>query len=408
MESTSVVQRNRWSNRLKAVAIGLILALTALTVRHWYGTFMYGYPPCDDCRSDFPCFYAAAKLIWQSPSALYDDASQLAIQKTIDPRIGDSILPFTYPPFTAVVYMPLGWLSFPAAFLVITLINVILLAFSLRLLITRLQLTRQQSTWLILSGLCNFGVHSVLLQGQTSLIVLTLLTIFTVTTQNHRPIGAGLSAGMLFVKPQLQLIPFIILLSRRWWHALVIASITATVLAVCSVVLVGWPAILEYMNLWNTYITKERGYGSYPESMQNLRAVAQYLVSYSWAARLWIALIVPVVAAIFLLNAKLDADPNIVAMQWIGNFIAGVLIVPHFNAHDLAVLIIPVAFVLKRFGEPVPSWLNLLVILVGIYPLVVLTFGNHLPPLVPVVLLVILFWCVRSVCRAVAYADDQP
>jgi hypothetical protein len=408
MESTSVVQRNRWSNRLKAVAIGLILALTALTVRHWYGTFMYGYPPCDDCRSDFPCFYAAAKLIWQSPSALYDDASQLAIQKTIDPRIGDSILPFTYPPFTAVVYMPLGWLSFPAAFLVITLINVILLAFSLRLLITRLQLTRQQSTWLILSGLCNFGVHSVLLQGQTSLIVLTLLTIFTVTTQNHRPIGAGLSAGMLFVKPQLQLIPFIILLSRRWWHALVIASITATVLAVCSVVLVGWPAILEYMNLLNTYITKERGYGSYPESMQNLRAVAQYLVSYSWAARLWIALIVPVVAAIFLLNAKLDADPNIVAMQWIGNFIAGVLIVPHFNAHDLAVLIIPVAFVLKRFGEPVPSWLNLLVILVGIYPLVVLTFGNHLPPLVPVVLLVILFWCVRSVCRAVAYADDQP
>jgi hypothetical protein len=408
MESTSVVQRNRWSNRLKAVAIGLILALTALTVRHWYGTFMYGYPPCDDCRSDFPCFYAAAKLIWQSPSALYDDASQLAIQKTIDPRIGDSILPFTYPPFTAVVYMPLGWLSFPAAFLVITLINVILLAFSLRLLITRLQLTRQQSTWLILSGLCNFGVHSVLLQGQTSLIVLTLLTIFTVTTQNHRPIGAGLSAGMLFVKPQLQLIPFIILLSRRWWHALVIASITATVLAVCSVVLVGWPAILEYMNLLNTYITKERGYGSYPESMQNLRAVAQYLVSYSWAARLWIALIVPVVAAIFLLNAKLDADPNIVAMQWIGNFIAGVLIAPHFNAHDLAVLIIPVAFVLKRFGEPVPSWLNLLVILVGIYPLVVLTFGNHLPPLVPVVLLVILFWCVRSVCRAVAYADDQP
>ncbi len=179
MESASMERVQRWNNRLMAVAIGLVLAMTALTVRHWYSTFQYGYPPCDDCRSDFPCFYAAAKLIWQSPSALYDDASQLAIQKIIDPRIGDSILPFTYPPFTAVVYMPLGWLPFPAAFLGITVINLMLLGFSLRLLIARLQLTRQQSTWLILSGLCNFGVHSVLLQGQTSLIVLTLLASFS-------------------------------------------------------------------------------------------------------------------------------------------------------------------------------------------------------------------------------------
>ena len=402
MEAASMEQGQRWNNRLMAVAIGLVLALTALTVRHWYGTFQYGYPPCDDCRSDFPCFYAAAKLIWQSPSALYDDASQLAIQKKIDPRIGDSILPFTYPPFTAVVYMPLGWLPFPAAFLGFTVINLMLLGFSLRLLIARFELTRQQSTWLILSGLCNFGVHSVLLQGQTSLIVLMLLTIFTVTMQNHRPMGAGLSAGLLFVKPHLQLIPFIILLSRRWWRALVIASITATALAVFSVVLVGWPAIFEYINLLNTYMTKQRGYGSYPESMQNLRALAQYLVTYSWAGRLWIALTVPAVAALFLLNAKTGTDPKVAYVQWIGNFIAGVLIAPHFNAHDLAVLIIPTAFALKHFGQPVPSWLILLVIPLGIYPLVALAAGNHLPPLVPAVLSVILFCCVGFVRRAFA------
>jgi hypothetical protein len=276
------------------------------------------------------------------------------------------------------------------------------------LLIARLQLTRQQSIWLIVCGLCNFGVHSVLLQGQTSLMVLALLAVFTGTVQNQQPMGAGLSAGLLFVKPQLQLIPFIILLSRRWWRALVIASITATLLAVCSVILVGWPAILDYFNLLTTYMIKERGYGSYPESMQNLRALAQYLVTYSWAARLWIALVVPVVAALFLLNSKLGTDPNVAQVQWIGNFIAGVLIAPHFNTHDLAVLIIPTAFALKRFGDPVPSWLILLVILIGIYPLVALTFGNRLPPLVPVVLSVILFWCVKAVRQAAAYADDQP
>jgi len=104
----------------------------------------------------------------------------------------------------------------------------------------------------------------------------------------------------------------------------------------------------------------------------------------------------------------MDSAKSVAHVPWIGNFIAGVLIAPHFNAHDLAVLIIPAAFAVKRFGDPVPCWLSSLVILVGIYPLVALTFGNQLPALVPVVLSVILFWCVKAVRQAAAYADDQP
>jgi hypothetical protein len=397
---------NHWNSRLKAVAIGLILALTALTVRHWYGTFNYGHPPCDDCRSDFPCFYAGAKLIWHSPSALYDEASQLAIQRTIDRRIGDSILPFTHPPFTAIVYMPLGWLPFSGAYLAITIVNLLLLAISFRLLGTTLKLTEQQSTWLILSGLCNFGVHSAVLQGQTSLIVLALLALFTAAIEKGSHIGAGVSAGLIFVKPQLLVIPFLILSSRRWWLAVVIASFAVAALAFSSVVVVGWPAILDYIQLLTTYVTKEHGYGSYPESMQNLRAVAQYLVPYSWAPTLWFGLIAPVIAGLFLLNSSTGTYPRDTAVQWIGNLIAGILIAPHFNAHDLAILIVPAAFALKIFGEPVPTWLISSIMAVGVYPLIALAAGNVLPPVVPVVLLGVLFFCVRSV-RTVAHSSDQ-
>ncbi len=74
--------------------------------------------------SIFRSFTPRAKLIWEKPSALYDNASQLAIQKAIDNRIGDSILPFAYPPVTALVLMPLGWLSFRMAFVAITLVNI--------------------------------------------------------------------------------------------------------------------------------------------------------------------------------------------------------------------------------------------------------------------------------------------
>ena len=185
-----MAQSERWNNRLKAIALGIGLALTMLTVRHWYGTFMDGHPPCNDCRADFPGFYAAAKLIWEKPSALYDNAPQLAIQKAIDNRIGDSILPFAYPPVTALVLMPLGWLSFRMAFVAITLVNMALLLFTLRLLIRKLGLQKRQSTWLLLSTFCNFGVHSVLLQGQTSLVVLFCLTAFMFSAMSGKQFHA--------------------------------------------------------------------------------------------------------------------------------------------------------------------------------------------------------------------------
>jgi hypothetical protein len=42
--------------------------------------------------ADFPGFYAAAKLVWNTPTKLYAYEDQLARQKSIDNRIGDSIL----------------------------------------------------------------------------------------------------------------------------------------------------------------------------------------------------------------------------------------------------------------------------------------------------------------------------
>jgi hypothetical protein len=257
-----------------------------------------------------------------------------------------------------------------------------------------------------LTGLCNFGVHSVLLQGQTSLIVLALLAVFTAAIQQRRRIGAALAAGLLFVKPQLLAVPFLILLSRRWWLALATALLAVAALASVSIVIVGWPAILEYIKLLTTYLTKEHGYGSYPESMQNLRAVAQYLVPYSWAPKLWLVLVAAVVPGIVLLNGRTDTESNFTVPRWIGNFVAAVLVAPHFNAHDLAVLIIPAALALKLFGDPVPTWLISLLIAIGVYPVLALATGNLLPPLVPAVLLLILFSCVRAVCRAAALSAD--
>jgi hypothetical protein len=186
-----------------------------------------------------------------------------------------------------------------------------------------------------------------------------------------------------------------------------IGSFVVAVLVFFSVIVVGWPAIMDYIKLLTSYLTKEHGHGSYPESMQNLRAVAQYLVSYSWARTLWLGLISLVLAAVLLLNASSGSNAESAAIQWIGNFVSGILIAPHFNAHDLTIVIVPVAFALKIFGDPVPAWLISSIVALGVYPLIALATGNILPPIVPVVLLAVLFFCVRRV-RMVVNATDQP
>lgn len=407
MKAADLAQRDKWNNRLKAVALGVGLALTLLTLRHWYETFSFGHPLCEDCRPDFPQFYAGARLVWQSPAALYDPTKQLEIQKSIDPRITE-ILPYTYPPVTAVLLIPLGWLPFPLAYAAMTALNLLLLMFSIRLLIAKLQLTKDQSTWLILSALCNFGVHSVLLQGQISFVVLLLLAIFAVAAQGCRQIGAGLTTGLVFIKPQLQGVPLLVLLGRRMWPALAIASTTMIALMIISVMLVGWAGIEQYLSLVGTYLTIERGYGSYPEAMHNLRALAQYAIPFPWSRYFGLTLTGCVIAAAFVLNRLPHSDPRIVAMQWIGNFVAGVLITPHLYPHDLAILIVPTAFAVKLYGETVPARLILLLIALGIYPLLGLMSGHRLPPLLPVGFLVILGLCVRSVRQSAVDRSHMP
>jgi hypothetical protein len=321
---------------------------------------------------------------------------QLAIQRSIDPRIHE-ILPYTYPPVTAIALIPLGRLSFRTAYAVMTVVNLLLLGLSLKILIMQLELTRAQSLWLILSCLCSFGVHSVILQGQVSFIPLILLTLFIASVQNQRWIATGLTTALVFIKPQLQGAPFLILLGRRMWRALVLASIGVIALVIVSVYAVSWSGIEQYFSLLRTYLTVEHGYGSYPEAMHNLRALSQFLVGFTWSRYLWIALASAVIGAVILLNKPFYNDDKHIGLQWIGNFAAGILLAPHLYPQDLAIAIVPTAVALKLAGEPVPIWLISLLMFLGIYPLLGVVFANRLLPMVPITLLGIVFWCAWSV-----------
>src|SRR6185436_19641142 len=85
-----------------------------------------------------------------------------------------------------------------------------------------------------------------------------------------------------------------------------------------------------------------------------------------------------------------DRSGRISATGWISILIAGVLIAPHLHSHDLTLLIVPAAFVLKRAGDAVPPLIPFALVVLGVLPLINSVAYPHLPPLLPIALLIFL------------------
>jgi hypothetical protein len=285
------------------------------------------------------------------------------------------------------VLMPLGWLSFRAAFVGMTLVNISLLLLILRLLVKKLELGRDQTAWLSLTAFCSFGVHSVLLQGQTSLLVFFCLTAFMISARDKKEVTAGLSAGLNFIKPQLLAVPFVVLAFQRFWRGLIIAGLVVTGLALLSAVLVGTRGIGEYIGLLKFYSTTPSGFGSYPEKMHNLRALVQYWVPFHVALYVWLALVVVIGLLTVWMNTLRNQDAQASAVLWIGNFLAMMLITPHLYSHDLVLLLIPSALVLKLAGSSIPWFVSAALISLSALPILPLVLDDGVPSPLPIFLL---------------------
>ena len=382
MASSSV-----WTHRIAALSVGLGIAMCAVTLPCWWTIVRDHSPSCSVSKPDFMSLYTGAKLFWTNRSALYNLEQQRLIQESIDPSRGDWVLPFFYPPFFAAFLVPLAWLRFSAAFIVMTVINIVLLATTIELLVRRLQLNRQQTYWLVLTTLCNYGVHYGLLEGQTSFIALLLLTLFMLTLRESGFASSGIWSGFLFFKPQLAGIPLLILLSNKKWRALEWAFLTLGLFALISLVGVGADGIKDYLALsaqaaaGNDYLRIE------PEGMHNLRALTYFFFPAPWRDAVWWAGTVVLVTLIVARSRASEKPNGIFFAEWITIAAALILVSPHLHSHDLTLLIIPFALVLKQVGEAVIPLVALTLVIVGVLPLINTIAYPHLPPLIPIALL---------------------
>src|SRR5262245_39900708 len=154
-----------WTNRIGALAVGLGLAMSFVIGPCWWSIVRDHNPICSQNKPDFISLYTGAVLASTDRAALYDLERQRRVQPPIDPSRADWVLPFFYPPFFALFLAPLSALSFSTAFVVASLINVLLLMIALHVLIRSLELNRNQTLWLVIAAFCNYGVHYALLEA---------------------------------------------------------------------------------------------------------------------------------------------------------------------------------------------------------------------------------------------------
>jgi hypothetical protein len=384
-----------WTGRVKAIMVGIGLGLAFLMSMNWWNIYAYHVPKCPypNCVADFVTFYAQAQLIWDDRRSLYDLDKQLAYQNQIAPV--EKVLPFVYPPITAAILVPLTLAPFSTAFLLMTIVNLLLVGQSVRLLIRHLNLTIDQSHWLMLFTLCNFGVHAVVFYGQTSAIVVFFLTLHILAQGHDEKPSAGLWAGLLCVKPQYLAIPHFIMLLRGRWHELLVGAVVSVTFVIGLFLWIGIEASSQYFQLAQRMVTNDNDWWNQWRSMHNLRVLAIYWLPEMWSTSIWWAVSALVIASLAWTNRRSGTYTEAFAVRWIINSLGLLIILPHLFTHDLTLLIIPCALLLSIAKPQVPLGLGVGLVLIAVLPAV-----NYVLPTIMAATLTLLFVLSLVLARA--------
>lgn len=311
------------------------------------GVLFHGIPKAVAGYADFRSFYAAGYMV-RSGNAhhLYDLNLQEQTQTLITPQRG--VLPFLYPAYSALLFVPLSLLSWRNAYLVFFCSNLLLLWLAARLM--KSSLPHLSELWRplpLVLVFCFFPAGEALMQGQTSILLLVLYCAAFASLQKGHTLRAGICLGLAILKMQTALpILLLFLLWRRWRVVAGFLAGAAAALAV-SLSVTGYPAFLQYWRSLFLMATSSSGVTSQfaiaPAMMPNLFGLAT-LVSgaAAWGSRLAAVLSLLIILGIALRPCSLPTA-----------LIVGLLLSRYLGVHDLVLLLLPISLALNHFfGHP--------------------------------------------------------
>jgi hypothetical protein len=305
---------------------------------------------------DFASFYTAGKIVQRGQaSQLYDRRLQWHVQQEFAPEVRTrrGPLPYIRPPFEALLFLPLAYLKFAPAHLLWSILNVMGLFLFLFLLPRDLGDENHLYALDLLVCAAFFPLAYDLLAGQDAILLLLVMVIALRSLLAGKDFLTGMVLGLGLFKFNLLIPVFLVFLLRKKLRVFGGLMVTACVLLLISVAVVGPAALVGYPKyLWD--LDHVVGVGVITaETMPNVRGLLVPLLGTRTISNLLHLFLAAVVLAGVAVTAHIwrtdnsDRNPR-VTMAGFSLLIVVTLVTSYYaNSYDLTLLLIPI-FLLSR------------------------------------------------------------
>lgn len=347
-------------------------------------------------RYDFLTMYIGVRaVVTQQGAHLYDLGVQRQLtDAAIAPFTRPLLLPHIYPGYVAVVLAPLGLVPYATAFVLWSVLNVVITAVIICRLVLNTARTRFDRVAVFLIAASFVPILLGLLHGQFGLLALLGLVgaVLALRAGHERRAGAWLLLAL--IKPQVIALPLLALfLWGRWRVLTVVALGSAVCLAVSFAVLGNW--IPPYLTILGELTSQGAALSNYPGAMHNWRGFVYNLLGTDST----------LLAAVLLGGLSLASVALAVAVAWFSArrrafaapattlerlgwevrlavvILLGLLATPHLFLHDMMFSLVAGCMLWRASSQSLAvadaafrlrGWLHLLRWLLGIGPLVLL------------------------------------
>ena len=357
--------------------------------------------------TDFTAFYTAAKILLSSSRhLLYDLDTQAHTQQTlIYPIIfKDGLLPYNYPPFFVVMFLLLAYLPLGCAYLTWVSFNVFIMVMTLLILQRHLRdLFSQAGITIFLGAFSFFPFFAALIKGSTPVLALLILTGTFILLKRSADYLAGATLALGLYKPQLIILLLAIIVFKRRWKTFLGFGFVSGLLALISLVSVGWDGIMGYIKITILTATWHNQFGIYPERMSNLKGFFYSLFNDHHFSLVCVVISSLILLYLLILIWRGNWQPHLpnFDLQFALTLIITLLVSPHLNDHDLSLLILPGILIANYSLQGGQYGINqkfLIGMVLGgsLIPLINHFFYNIIPIQINVVLMVLLTGALTS------------
>ena len=314
---------------------------------------------------DFRAFYTAGRSIAAGHGAMIYDYDATAEAERAWVSADDRVLPYLYPAFGALLFVPFAAVGYKCAFVAFTVANIGLLTIVARWFAHR---SGSGSEWHVWVPFCFLPVAVALVQGQISVMLLAIFVGMHCSFERGRFFSAGLLLSLALIKFQLAMPVFAVMLLWRCWRLIAGFGVGAVSVGLVSLHVAGRAGMLEYVRSTMEMAGKiasdpaaaKDKYGMFPADMPNLQGAAFALMHGGLPSLLLLG-----VASAGLLWWVGRQRPGVpVALT------AALLVSYHLEIYDLTLLLLPLSVIVGESSRAVVRYNAMQRSAVGVWMLV--------------------------------------